>query len=504
MSTTPVTLDMSKAQPIGQPVTLDMSKAQPIPPDDSNTNSEGTYKMTGPAGTFNFSYGTVEGAKAGGYSLVGPDADRYQKDAAGAAPDSRNWLQKGVDAIDTVTPEQEQGHGAVVNALQKFGAGAIHGSAGVLVHPINALEGIGSAIAHPVDAATSLVKGAINDPATAAGNIVGGAVLGEAGGAVGELAGKVAPDVLGRAVLLGKTPADAYESALKPSTTLSQADRASIIQTGLQQAIPVSKGGLEKIGNLIDDYNQQIKNEIASDPTRPIDPQAVAVRADAAKARFSNQVNAQPDLNAISGSQQQFLDEQGAKPGTPGVAPKPTGLFDQYDKPIMSSGTPATPPTPAPPMNAIDAQSMKQGTYQVLKGKFGEQGSASVEAQKALARGLKEEIATQFPEISNLNAAESRLLDLQPVLERAVNRTANHQLIGIGTPIAGAATKAVTGSSGLGAAATVLKATLDNPMVKSRLAIAVSKGGNIPYSEAMGKVAAYSAALANATEPPTQ
>ena len=41
---------------------------------------------------------------------------------------------------------------------------------------------------------------------------------------------------------------------------------------------------------------------------------------------------------------------------------------------------------PAPMMNASDAQAMKQGTYQVLKGKYGEQGSASVEAQKALAR----------------------------------------------------------------------------------------------------------------------
>jgi hypothetical protein len=146
-------------------------------------------------------------------------------------------------------------------------------------------------------------------------------------------------------------------------------------------------------------------------------------------------------------------------------------------------------------MGAADAQAMKQGTYRVLRGKFGEQGSASVEAQKALARGLKEEIASQFPEIAKLNADESRLLDLQPVLEKAVNRISNHQAIGIGTPVAGAAAKAVTGSGGVAAVASVLKGVLDNPGVKSRLAIAISKSSKIPVSQAAAKVQAYSVSL---------
>jgi hypothetical protein len=161
----------------------------------------------------------------------------------------------------------------------------------------------------------------------------------------------------------------------------------------------------------------------------------------------------------------------------------------------MDAGTPAKPPQPAPPMGAAAAQRMKQGTYQVLKGKYGEQGSAAVEAQKALARGLKEEIANQFPEISGLNAAESKLLNLQPVLERAVNRISNHQIIGIGTPVAGAATSAVTGSTTLGKVAMVAKAVLDNPNVKSRLAIAVSKGGKIPYAAALARVQSYATSL---------
>lgn len=392
-----------------------------------------------------------------------------QSTPAEPAPDTRNGVQKFVDNLTTVTPEQEQGHSWLTNKAQEFGAGAIQGATQPFVHPLDTLSSIGHTIAHPIDTGKQMLQSAVSNPAQMAGNLVGGAVLGNAAGEAAAPAVQVIRKGAGRAVLLGNTPEGAYESALKPSTTIGEAQRANIVQAGLQNAIPVSKAGLEKISDLIDDYNSKIKAEIAKDPTRPIDPNAVATRADQAKARFANQVNAQGDLNAIEASKQQFLNEQGAQPGQA-----------------------------APPMAADKAQAMKQGTYSVLKGKFGEQGSASVEAQKALARGLKEEIATQFPEISNLNAAESKLLDLQPILERAVNRIGNHQLIGIGTPVAGAATKAVTGSGSLGVAVGAIKAVLDNPVVKSRLAIAVSKGAKIPISQASARVQAYSSALGSA------
>lgn len=409
-----------------------------------------------------------------------------------APPAEKSLLQKAKDAFDsltTVTPEQQAGHGAIVNAVQKFGAGAIQGVGAPIVHPLDTLESIGHTIAHPWDEAHEEVNALYKDPAKFAGNVAGGAIVGEAAApAIAPIANAVKSGA-SRALLLGKTPEAAYESALKPSTVLPQAQRAAIVKTGLKNELPVSTAGFEKLGDLIDDYNQKIKATIDADPTRPIDPNAVATRADVAKAKFANQVNAQPDLNAIEASKQQFLAEQGAKPGIPS---QPTGLLDAQGKPIMSA---AKPPTPAPDMNAADAQTMKQGTYSVLRGKFGEQGSAAVEAQKALARGLKEEIANQFPEISNLNATESRLLDLQPVLERAVNRISNHQAIGIGTPIVGAAAKAVTGKALIALPITIMKAVLDNPEMKSKLAISVSKGANIPINQALDRVRAYSSAL---------
>jgi len=426
-------------------------------------------------------------------AAVDYDALAAQHGATPATPAEAPSLWDRAKAnFNAATQGAQPGDGAVKGFVANVGQGGAQ-AVSAIAHPLDTLSSMAHAVAHPLDTAHAEVDALRSDPSKFIGNAIGQTAVGSvAGDVAGEGVSAVAPKVvpaLGKAALLGKTPEAAYESALKPSTVLSPAQRSSMIQTGLENAVPVSKAGVEKLGDLIDTLNQKIKDKIAADPNRPIDPNAVATRADAAKARFANQVNAQPDLKAIEASKQQFLDEQGR---TPAIPPKPTGILDAQGNPIMTAGTPAQ---PAPPMGAADAQAMKQGTYRVLKGKFGEQGSASVEAQKALARGLKEEIAKQFPEINNLNASESRLLDLQPVLERAVNRISNHQAIGIGTPIAGEAAAALTGSTSVGRVAMVLKGVLDNPNVKSRLAIAVSKAQKIPISTATSRVNAYASSL---------
>jgi hypothetical protein len=415
-------------------------------------------------------------------------AERTQEAASAGFKMVPNQAPAGVQPSYWETLTNPVGSGShdqgILGGIEQVGGQAIKTMAAPILHPIDTAEGIYNTVRHPVDTVSGIVKNFQNDQQqgglplaieNAVGQLAGTVEGGRAMAPVMKAAIATAPAAVSKAVLLGRTPEGAYESALKPSTALKPAERAAAIQTALQNAIPISKGGVEKIGDLIDDLNDKIKAEIAADPNRPIDPNMVATRADIARAKFAKQVNAGGDLNAIEASRQQFLQEQGAPP------PVPIG-----------------PQAPAPPMGAADAQAMKQGTYRVLAGKYGEQGSASVEAQKALARGLKEEIATQFPEISNLNAAESKLLDLQPLLERAVNRISNHQAVGIGTPIASTAVATATGSGGLGAVAGILKGVLDNPYIKSRLAIAVSKGAKIPFSDALSKVSAYSTSLGSA------
>jgi hypothetical protein len=428
--------------------------------------------------------------------IAAPVGDPYAsvaKPVAEGGKDKSLW-QKAKDNFSAATQGAKPGDGVVKGAVENFGAGAAD-NLRAIAHPIDTLEGIGHAVVHPIDTAANMVHAAIANPARFAGQIGGGALMGEGAGALADMASPAISNAAGRAALMGRTPEAAYEGALKPSPSISAADRTAAVKTGLEQGIVISKAGLSKLGDQIETLNQAIKDEIAKDPNRPIDPNKVATRADAARARFATQVNAQPDLDAIEASRQQFLNEQGQRPGVPAQPPQPTGVLGPNGQPIMNSGTPAQPPVPAPPMAAADAQAMKQGTYRVLKGKFGEQGSASVEAQKALARGLKEEIASAFPEIGKLNGEESRLLDLQPILERAVNRISNREPISLGGPVVTTAVKAATGSTGAAAALGVMKEVLSIPALRSRLAIAVSRGAKIPYASALAKVGSYAGSI---------
>lgn len=262
-------------------------------------------------------------------------------------------------------------------------------------------------------------------------------------------------------------PERMYQSALKPSTTLGTEAVHNIVQTGLENKIPVSAAGAEKLTGLINDLSDKVKQQIqtGSNAGATIDPQAVATRADQIKSKFATQVNPNSDLSAIDAARQEFLNNN---------------------------------PSPIP---AADAQAMKQGTYTQLKGKaYGELQSATIEAQKALARGIKEELEQQFPEIKSINAQQGRLIGLDGALDRAVNRINNHQLLGLGTPAAAAAGGVMTGTPMGAAAAAAMKMILDNPEVKSKLAIALnqsSKGG-VSMNAAMARIAGYSDALGNA------
>jgi hypothetical protein len=148
------------------------------------------------------------------------------------------------------------------------------------------------------------------------------------------------------------------------------------------------------------------------------------------------------------------------------VSPPASGLLD-------ASGRPMAPAPRTVPIPLDEAQRIKQRTYTKLRKSYGELKSAEFEGYKALARGLKEELAAAFPEIGTMNAAESRLLGLEPALERAVRRIANRELLGIGTPIAATAAHAATGSAAAAGAIGVMRAVMDNPAFKSKLAIAL-------------------------------
>lgn len=366
------------------------------------------------------------------------------------------------NADETSTPRAGYdllAHGAKM-ASNFFDPKSLATTAGVMAANTNPVTGI------PVDAALVLHGGygvAKNAPEALKGNpdaveaaLMSGSEMAGGTAGVGGQAGAARG-------AMADTAKRMYQSSLKPSTTLSPTERASIIQTGLDKEIPVSEKGIDKLSDLLSDLQQKTKAVIATDPNAPINKFAVASRLTETARRAANQVSPTADLKAIS------------KVGTDFMGSQPTEI------------------------KAADAQALKQGTYQNLGNKaYGELKGATIEAQKSLARGLKEELQNIFPELQGLNAQQSKLYDLEEQLNRAVGRIDNHQLIGLGTPMATTAATAIGNSAKAGMAAGILKTVLDNPMIKSKIAIALNAAGKgkIPMSAANARIAAVTAALA--------
>lgn len=191
------------------------------------------------------------------------------------------------------------------------------------------------------------------------------------------------------------------QSALKPTLDqLRNGNAAKAITTMLQNGVNATPGGLAAMRSQIATLNDEIANAI-SNSSAVVDKGAVASRLGDAMKKFEMQVNPNADLATIQKAWTEFLSH-----------PLMTG---QAKIPVQT------------------AQAMKQGTYRALGNKsFGELKGAEIEAQKALARGLKEEIAAAVPGIGALNAKEAALLNAANVLERRVLMQNNNNIIGLG------------------------------------------------------------------------
>jgi hypothetical protein len=324
-----------------------------------------------------------------------------------APPDARALLNAKLDQI-----HKEQS--------QKTGYGA-----GDLIGQIGSTWGVGGALAKPLANVAPMLSNSIASGGMTLGGTTGNAVL---NGAARALGGAVTSGVSGG--LLGVDPIKSAElgaaipvgsvilnkagsaigngldnashslmqSALKPTIKqLKTGDAKTAVQTLLDLGISPTASGVNKIKSMIGDINNEISTKI-SGSTATIPKQDVLQTLNDVKSKFSNQVSPTSDLNAIQG----IADDFSTHPS------------------IIGNEIPVQ-----------QAQALKQGTYKVLKGKYGEVGSASTEAQKAMARGLKEGIANAVPDVAGLNAQESKLLTTLSVAERRALMDANKNPMGL-------------------------------------------------------------------------
>lgn len=319
-----------------------------------------------------------------------------------AAP--RTWLDTLADLLPTVG-------GAAGSVAGGTPGAAIGGAAGAgyrdLVQHGNEIPGavkdvLRNLTTQPVATAEGFAQG-VGQGLKDVG--VTGAIQGAAN-VVGNVAGAAASKVVG--AVAPKLGIRMMQSAAKPNPSLLKEYGTSgeqIAKTLLDEGVNVTQPGLDKLHTLFTANNAEIKQALMDRhdlldrmglPQQVIDKNTVAARALTTANKVASQVNPAADLEAVGNTVEQFQNH-----------------------PVIKGN-----------LTLPDAQAIKVGTYQQIGKKYGEVSSAAIETQKALARGLKEDIAAEVPQIGDLNARDSRLMAAMDAVGHRIAIAGNRDPVG--------------------------------------------------------------------------
>ncbi len=183
-------------------------------------------------------------------------------------------------------------------------------------------------------------------------------------------------------------------SALKPTPTQMLAGDGDIAaQQMLKRGINPNTAGVVEINKIIDDLHSQVESSIAGS-TGTVNKQAVIDSLE----RVKNDFMYKPNLEANQARIAKAGDEFGGNPIIPDEA-----------IPVQT------------------AQKLKRGYQKSVADDYGQESTAGMEANKAIAAKLRQDIEGAHPEVAPLNAEQAKLITTLGVLERraAQNRTAD-------------------------------------------------------------------------------
>ena len=233
---------------------------------------------------------------------------------------------------------------------------------------------------------------------------------------------------------LAKRAKTLYQSVLKPTEKLL---RNGVVETGLKEGIVISKSGLNKARGIMetigDDIGRVIDTGIAEGKT--ILKKDIAPYANELKDYFKNVLGGSDLIKQVDSFTKKYIDD------LPNVIP------------------------------IKQAQEIKQATQQFVSKYYNRESPIKFEVQKQLARGLKEEIAKQVPEIANLNSRDMKLFALDDALEAALKRMGNKEIITLSDIVSFGGGAVTGGKASAGVAATILYRLLKNPSFTSSRAI---------------------------------
>ncbi len=250
-------------------------------------------------------------------------------------------------------------------------------------------------------------------PAARGASLLARTGTGAASGAA--TAGLINPEDIGTGAILGgiagnipnimqyatqRIPERLMQSSIKPTTADLRTGKAKqAVQTMLEEGVnptmqrTIFGRGLDTLKEKVGNLNNQIA-DIIQNSKGNVSKSSVLSYLDDLERKAMQQVNPASDLKAIQNVRGEFISHPLAQGDT-----IPVQL----------------------------AQKLKSGTYKAVGAKsYGELGSTATEAQKQLARGLKEEVALAEPAVSALNTQESALLNALNVSERRALQELNN------------------------------------------------------------------------------
>jgi hypothetical protein len=193
-------------------------------------------------------------------------------------------------------------------------------------------------------------------------------------------------------------PRKLMQSAVKPSVNAGK-DGQTAIKTMLEEGIYPTSSGMEKVSRITGKLDDIVDKAVAGSPAN-VSVASIGSRLRDPYNKAINQVNPQSDLAAIRGAWDEFR-----------TSPKIAG---KTEIPVQL------------------AHELKRGTYRALGGKsYGEVGSAATEAQKALARGAREEVAKAVPAVEPLLARQASLMNVKDVAGQRALIEANKNPLGL-------------------------------------------------------------------------
>lgn len=270
-------------------------------------------------------------------------------------------------------------------------------------------------------------------------------------------------------VIKGIRPTSLYQSAVKMSTTLTDKERTSLANIALKYEILPKFKGLDKIDDTIRTLDNTIADMIdkadLTGKTMPINE--LFKDFESLKSERLLSTKAMEGLRAINRVKKSILD--GNK-------------LIERDK-----------------FTPHQVQQLKKTAYKDLKTYYSKTkySRADVKAQKAVARAAKEYLESIIPGIKQLNKKDADLIALRQALDRPASRIENRDIIGLGVPakvIAGTVAGSTFGTTagGIGTGVGLILGIIDDPIVKSKIAILLNKlqkeGVKIPVNSAIRRL----------------